>query len=80
MSTEKYKHPEEVESMGRHLLELGASPNGTPGTRGPLHTAAQMGLKGLTRLLLQNGEQPLLKDGNYHTPLTWLPHWERKMS
>ena len=30
MSTEKGKHPEEVESMGRYLLELGACPNGPP--------------------------------------------------
>lgn len=69
MSTEKDKHPEEVESMGRYLLELGACPNGTPGRQGPLHTAAQKGLKSLTRLLLENGAQPLLKDGNHHTPL-----------
>ena len=34
-----------------------------------MHTAAQNGLKGLTRLLLQKGAQPLLKDGNHHTPL-----------
>ena len=68
-SKEKGKDPGEVESMGRYLLELGASPNGTPGTRGPLHTAAEMGLKGLTQLLLQNGAQPLLRDGNHRTPL-----------
>lgn len=69
LSTEKDKGPEEVESMGRYLLELGASPNGDPGRTGPLHTAAQKGLKSLTRLLLQNGAQPLLQDGNHHTPL-----------
>ena len=69
MSMAENKHPEEVESMGRYLLELGASPSGSPARNGPLHTAAQQGLKGLTRLLLQNGAQPLLKDGNHHTPL-----------
>ena len=69
MSTEKGKDPEEAESMGRYLLDLGASPNGSPERKGPLHTAAQMGLEGLTRLLLQNGAQPLLKDGNHRTPL-----------
>lgn len=69
LSTEKDKNSEEVESMGRYLLELGASPNWTPERQGPLHTAAQKGLKGLTLLLLQTGAQPLLKDGNHHTPL-----------
>lgn len=69
LSTEKDKSSEEVESMGKYLLELGASPNGTPERRGPLHTAAEKGLKSLTLLLLQNGAEPLLKDGNNHTPL-----------
>lgn len=69
LSKEKGKLPEEVEQMGRHLLDLGASPNGASGGAGPLHMAARTGLKGLTRLLLQNGAEPLLRIGDYHTPL-----------
>ena len=68
-SMEKGKDPEEIETMGRHMLELGANANSAPETRGPLHTAADKGLRNLTLLLLQNGAQPLLRDGNHHTPL-----------
>lgn len=78
LSTEKGIKPEEVESMGRYLLELGASPNGNPERQCPLHTAAQMGLNGLTLLLLQNGAQPLLKDGNHETPLDVAISWGKE--
>ena len=68
-SREQGRSPEQVESMGSYLLEQGADSNWDPGNRGPLHTAADKGLKGLTLLLLRNGAQPLLKDGNRKTAL-----------
>ena len=69
MEQSKFSREVDVERMGRYLIELGASPKGSPGTRGPLHTAAQYGCKDLIRLLLEKGAKPLLKDINEKTPL-----------